>query len=53
MSACSFPSGAVHPRSLAPLACEGIATERYHSKSWDNLHAAACLKPFFYPRKTS
>jgi arsenate reductase len=27
----------VHPRSLALLAREGISTEAYHSKSWDNL----------------
>ena len=37
MSAGSHPSGTVHPRSLALLAREGIATEGYHSKSWDNL----------------
>lgn len=37
MSAGSRPSGAVHPRSLALLAREGIATEGYTSKSWDNL----------------
>ena len=37
MSAGSHPSGFVHPRSLALLAREGIATEGYHSKSWDNL----------------
>ena len=37
MSAGSHPSGCVHPRSLALLAREGIATEGYHSKSWDNL----------------
>ena len=36
-SAGSHPSGFVHPRSLALLAREGIATEGYHSKSWDNL----------------
>lgn len=37
VSAGSKPAGYVHPRSLALLAREGIATEGYHSKSWDNL----------------
>ena len=37
MSAGSKPTGQVHPRSLALLAREGIATEGFHSKSWDNL----------------
>lgn len=37
VSAGSKPAGYVHPRSLALLAKEGIATEGYHSKSWDNL----------------
>ncbi len=37
LSAGSRPTGQVHPRSLALLAREGIATEGYHSKSWDNL----------------
>lgn len=37
MSAGSKPTGYVHPRSLALLAKEGIGTEGYHSKSWDNL----------------
>jgi len=37
MSAGSQPTGLVHPRSLALLAREGIATEGYTSKSWDNL----------------
>jgi len=37
MSAGSHPSDTVHPRSLALLAREGIATEGYSSKSWDNL----------------
>ncbi len=37
MSAGSKPKGEVHPRSLALLAKEGINTEGYHSKSWDNL----------------
>ena len=39
MSAGSKPTGEVHPRSLALLAREGIATEGYHSKSWENLPA--------------
>lgn len=37
MSAGSAPTGQVHPRSLALLAREGIATDGYHSKSWDRL----------------
>ena len=37
MSAGSKPIGQVHPRSLALLAREGISTEGYRSKSWDNL----------------
>ena len=37
MSAGSKPTGCVHPRSLELLACEGISTEGFHSKSWDNL----------------
>jgi arsenate reductase len=37
ISAGSKPTGQVHPRSLALLAREGIATEGYTSKSWDNL----------------
>jgi arsenate reductase len=37
MSAGSQPTGQVHPRSLALLAREGIATESLYSKSWDNL----------------
>ncbi|MEO6352482.1 MAG: arsenate reductase ArsC [Burkholderiaceae bacterium] len=37
MSAGSQPTGKVHPRSLALLARAGIATEGYHSKSWDKL----------------
>ena len=37
MSAGSQPAGYVHPRSLALLAHEGIATQGLHSKSWDNL----------------
>ena len=39
MSAGSKPVGYVHPRSLALLAREGISTEGYHSKSWENLPA--------------
>jgi arsenate reductase len=39
MSAGSKPTGQVHPRSLALLAREGMATEGYASKSWDNLPA--------------
>ena len=37
MSAGSQPAGYVHPRSLALLAREGIATDGYYSKSWDAL----------------
>jgi arsenate reductase (thioredoxin) len=37
MSAGSHPTGTVHPRSLALLAREGISTEGFYSKSWDNL----------------
>lgn len=39
MSAGSKPAGYVHPRSLALLAREGIATDGHFSKSWDNLPA--------------
>lgn len=39
MSAGSKPAGYVHPRSLALLAREGISTDGYVSKSWDNLPA--------------
>lgn len=39
MSAGSKPAGYVHPRSLALLAREGIATDGYFSKSWDDLPA--------------
>ena len=39
MSAGSQPTGQIHPRSLALLANEGISTEGYTSKSWDNLPA--------------
>ena len=41
MSAGSHPTGAVHPRSIALLQREGIATAGYHSKSWDEIS----LKP--------
>lgn len=37
VSAGSDPTGVVHPRSLALLAEEGIATEGLYSKSWDDL----------------
>jgi arsenate reductase (thioredoxin) len=37
MSAGSQPRGRVHPRSLALLEREGIATDGCHSKSWDDL----------------
>lgn len=37
ISAGSKPAGYVHPRSLALLQREGIATNGYHSKSWDGL----------------
>ncbi len=37
MSAGSKPTGKIHPRSLALLQHEGISTDGYHSKSWDNL----------------
>jgi arsenate reductase len=39
-SACSRPTGQVHPRSLALLAREGVATEGLASKSWDALPLA-------------
>jgi arsenate reductase len=39
MSAGSNPTGQIHPRSLALLAREGISTEGYYSKSWENLPA--------------
>jgi len=39
MSAGSKPVGYVHPRSLALLAREGISTEGYFSKSWEDLPA--------------
>lgn len=37
MSAGSKPKGEVHPRSIALLKREGINTDGYFSKSWDNL----------------
>ncbi len=37
LSAGSRPTGAVHPRSLALLAREGIAIKGLYSKSWDAL----------------
>lgn len=37
MSAGSKPIGQVHLRSLALLAREGISSEGYYSKSWDDL----------------
>ena len=37
MSAGSKPTGQVHPRSIALLKKNGIATEGYYSKSWDAL----------------
>ena len=39
MSAGSKPTGQVHPRSRALLEREGISTEGFFSKSWDNLPA--------------
>jgi len=39
LSAGSRPTGKVHPRSLALLEREGIATGGYRSKSWDELPA--------------
>ena len=37
VSAGSQPTGQVHPRSLALLEREGISTEGYYSKSWNDL----------------
>lgn len=37
MSAGSQPAGYVHPRSLALLKREGILTDGYYSKSWNDL----------------
>jgi arsenate reductase len=39
MSAGSKPVGYVHPRTLALLAREGISTDGYVSKPWDDLPA--------------
>jgi arsenate reductase len=39
MSAGSRPTGQVHPRSLALLEREGISTDGYFSKSWNELPA--------------
>lgn len=41
MSAGSKPVGQIHPRSLALLQREGIATDAYYSKSWNDLPQAA------------
>ncbi len=43
MSAGSHPTGTVHPRSLALLEREGIATNGLHSKSWTDLPAVPDL----------
>jgi arsenate reductase (thioredoxin) len=43
MSAGSHPTETVHPRSLALLQREGIATEGLHSKSWADLPAVPDL----------
>ena len=40
VSAGSQPTGQVHPRSLALLEREGISTEGYYSKSWNDLPVA-------------
>lgn len=37
MSAGSNPTGEVHPRSIALLKEEGISTDGYYSKSWNEL----------------
>ena len=37
LSAGSKPAGYIHPRSLALLEQEGISTEGYFSKSWNDL----------------
>ena len=37
LSAGSKPTGKIHPRSLALLEREGICTEGYFSKSWNDL----------------
>jgi arsenate reductase len=40
MSAGSQPTGEVHPRSIALLKREGIESDGYYSKSWENLTPA-------------
>ena len=40
MSAGSHPTGEVNPRTLSLLGREGIATDGYRSKSWDDLPIA-------------
>ncbi len=40
MSAGSNPTGEVHPRSIALLKEEGISTDGYYSKSWNDLPCA-------------
>lgn len=40
LSAGSHPKGDVHPRTLAALAREGIATDGLRSKSWDDFPTA-------------
>lgn len=40
LSAGSHPTGYVHPRALALLAQQGIATDGYFSKSWHDLPSA-------------
>lgn len=42
VSAGSFPTGHVHPMSLAMLKAHGIPAEDYHSKSW-NMFASTKL----------
>jgi arsenate reductase len=37
MSAGSKPTGKIHPRSLALLNQEGVSTQGYYSKSWNDL----------------
>jgi arsenate reductase len=37
ISAGSDPTGQLHPRAIALLQRKGIATDGYHSKSWDKL----------------
>lgn len=37
MSAGSNPTGQIHPRALALLTREGISTDGYYSKSWNDL----------------